>query len=186
MRTRRSVTVAAATLLIAFSLAPFATRAFNPQPEPPAFGVVGIGRGQFAVLNAVLTQPVPDDSSPPPDDNRSGCRLVLSFVGADGRTLLDASGAEAKKSVELRGGVAESLVLQAADVLADGQLRRSIRAVMIGPPDDSIPSDCTGLVATMEIVGPNGWTQVLYAPIPDDNSPVPDDGAPPPDDGIVR
>jgi hypothetical protein len=193
--------------VVALGLTQASTRAFNPQPEPPAFGMVGIGRGQFAVLNAVLTTPVPDDSVPPPDpdspppddgvnppdDGRPVCRLVLSFVGADGRTLMDASGAEAKKTVELQGGVAASLTLRAADVLADAQLRRAIRAVMQGPPDDNTPSDCNGLVATMEIVGPNGWTQLLYAPIPDDSIGPPDDGAlppddqqPPPDDNVVR
>ena len=153
-------------------------RAFNPQPEPPARSDGGPGRTQTAVLNAVLVGP--------PDPDRPACRLDLSFVDAQGRPFHDASGGEAGKRVELRGGVADSIRLRAGDVLRDDQLRIPIRAVMSPPPDDNVPSDCTGLVATLEIVGPLGATQLLYSPPPDDGSPVPEDGQPIPDDGIVR
>lgn len=173
-------------------------RAFNPQPEPPArFGMVGLARTQMAVLNAVLAVPIPNDG-------RSSCRLVLSFVDGQGRPFHDASGSEVSKLIELRGGAADSIRLRAADVLLDGQLRIPIRAVVtpvpndgspvpedgtpvpddgipvpddgIPVPNDGVPSDCTGLVATLEIVGPLGATQLLYTPIPNDGQPVPNDG----------
>lgn len=172
--------------ILALGLTQASTRAFNPQPEPPAFGMIGLARGQFAVLSAVLVgppddgTPPPDDQLPPPDDNRPACRLILAFVGADGRTLVDAAGLPTQKTVALRGGIAGSLMLRATDVLGTGQLRRPIRAVVVGPPDDDAPSDCRGLVATMELVNALGWTEVLYAPAVQPPDPV----QPPPDDNL--
>jgi hypothetical protein len=136
---------------------------FNPQPDPPRFGIVGVARDQTAVINAVLGEP--------PDDGHPGCRLVLSFVGADGRTLVDAMGTEIKTLVTLRGGAASSLTFRAADVMDEGQHRLSTRAVIDVPPDPGlppdpdVPSDCNGLVATVELVAPNGWTTLSQAGI---------------------
>lgn len=185
MRTRQLMTVAPALAVAAVILAPFAARAFNPQPEPPAYGMVGIGWGQTALINAVVAdgQPPPDPDSPPPDDGGPACRLVLSFVGADGRTLVTDGGVEVKKPVSLRGGAAASLAVRASDFLGSRQLRLPLRAVVaIPPPDDSAPLACQGLLTTMEIFGPLGATQVLYTPPPDDSAPPPDDNVPPPDD----
>src|SRR5262245_48193118 len=77
--------------------------AFNPQPEPP-LGMVGLARTQTAILNAVLTQP--------PDPVAPACVMVLSFVDASGRLFHDAAGAEITKRVELRGNVAQSILLR--------------------------------------------------------------------------
>jgi hypothetical protein len=143
--------------LFAGMLAPVVTLAaagpalsFNPQPDPPKFGIVGVARDQAAVINAVLADT--------PDDGHPGCRLVLSFVGANGNTLVNASGAEIKKQVTLRGSAAERLAFRASEVMPPVDWRLPIRAVLSEPPDDGIPSDCTGVVATMELVAPNGWT----------------------------
>jgi hypothetical protein len=165
---------AAATLAVAALVTAGTVRAFNPQPDPPRFGIVGLARGQTAVINAVLGEP--------PDDNRPACLLVLSFVGADGRTLAGAGGRESRKVVALRGNVAASLSVRAADVLDEGQLRLPIRAVLGNPPDDGVPSDCRGLLASVEIVGPLGHTQ-LYVP-PDPGHP-PDTDVPP-DPGVTE
>jgi hypothetical protein len=92
-------------------------RASDPPPEPPPrFGMVGLARMQMAVLSAVLATPVPNDG-------RSPCRLVLSFVDGQGRPFHDAAGREVCRRVELHGAAADSLLLQAADVLSAGQLR---------------------------------------------------------------
>jgi hypothetical protein len=158
-------------------LVPGAARAadFNPQPEPPAFGMVGLARTQTAVLSVVVT-PVPDDGAPPPDpDDSRRCRMVLSFVGGNGEAFHDAAGNEVSRLVTLRGRAAASLTLRAQDVLTGTQLRTPIRPVLAPPPDDSVPSDCRRLVATLEIVGPLGATQILYSPPPDDQAPPPDD-----------
>jgi hypothetical protein len=125
-------------------------RSFSPQPDPPRFGIVGLARDQSAVLNVVL--------GVPPDPGHPGCQAVLSFAGADGRTLVTSSGAEIKKLVALRGSAAKRLSFRAADVLPEGQQRLSLRAVVDLPPDPDAPSDCTGLIATVELVAPNGWT----------------------------
>src|SRR5262245_36974111 len=151
--------------------------AFNPQPEPPAFGMVGLARSQTAILNVVLA-PVPEDGQPP-------CLVDLSFADASGRSFRDAAGHDVRKRVELRGNVAATLQLRWQDAIPGGQLRAPIRAVAIPVPDDGF--DCTGLVATLEIVDLLGGTRVLYTPVPDDGSPVPEDGGPlaPPAFGMV-
>lgn len=122
---------------------------FNPQPDPPRFGIVGIGRDQAAILNAVL-------AGLPPDPDHPGCLVELSFAGADGRTLLDAVGHTIKWTTTLRGGAAGRLTFRGADVMGENQVRLPIRAVVEVPPDPGY--DCTGLIATVELVAPNGWT----------------------------
>jgi len=147
--------------------------AFNPQPEPP-LGMVGLARTQTAILNVVLTQP-PDPAAP-------ACVMVLSFVDATGRRFHDASGAEVAKRVDLRGNVAQALVLRSQDAVPDGQLRVPVRGV-VQPPDPTLPPErqCAGLVATLEIVDLLGATRVLAVsqilPPPDDGTPTPDDDA---------
>jgi hypothetical protein len=183
MSMKKAMRVALAVGLVLAAI-PGGVRAFNPQVAPPArFGMVGLARTQMAVLNAVRITPVPDDG-------RSPCRLVLSFVDGQGRPFHDAAGREVSKRVELRDELADFVILRAADVLTAGQLRIPIRAVVVPVPDDGTPvpedgspvpedgvrSDCRELVATLEIVGPLGATQLLYTPVPDDGQPVPDDG----------
>jgi hypothetical protein len=125
-------------------------------------GMVGIARDQRAVISAVMASP--------PDDSHPGCRLVLSFVGADGQTLVDSSRAEIKKLVTLRGNVAERLAFRAADVMPENQLRLPIRAVLGNPPDDGIPSHCAAVLVTVELVAPNGWTILNQSPPPCDDT----------------
>jgi len=195
MKKARILMASGATLLGLASLA----GASNPQPQPPVrFGMVGLAQTQTAILNVVLV--------PPPDDGRAACRLVLSFVDGQGRPFHDARGDEIRKRVELSGGGSDSLRLRAGDILGAGRLRTAVRAVIIPVPDDGVPtpddgiptpddgnptpddgmpSTCTRVVASLEIVGPQGATQLLYAPTPDDGQPVPDDGQPTPDDGLI-
>jgi hypothetical protein len=127
--------------------------AFNPQPEPPAFGMVGLGRYQSASLTAVLTQPA--------DPSHPGCGVMLSFVDETGNVLKDAAGNKFVKKYVLTGNVARSLVLRAEDILADGQTRKAIRAVVADLPDADAPTACVGMVAVFEIIAPNGWTAVV-------------------------
>jgi hypothetical protein len=151
IKVRRIAMALAGTAVIAVGNA----RAFNPQPEPPAFGIVGLSQTQTAILNAVLTQP--------PDPARPACELVLSFVDADGQPFHDAAGTEITKRVMLQGAKARSLQLRPAEAVPVGQTRAPIRAVVSQPPDPQGPSDCTGLVATLELVSRRGLTQMLYA-----------------------
>jgi hypothetical protein len=147
------------TGFLAAFLATSAAHAFNPQPEPPAWSLVGLARTQFAVLNAVLVQP-PDPTQPP--DPALPCAVVLSFVDAMGHVFHDAAGNEVKREVLLRDGVAASLQLRAADILGATQLRAPIRPVIAEqPPDPGHPTSCVGLVGTLEIVNALGATQVV-------------------------
>jgi hypothetical protein len=134
----------------------------GPAWSQTRFGMVGIARDQGAVINAVMANP--------PDDGHPGCRLVLTFVGADGRTLVNSSHTEIKKLVTLRGSTAERLAFRAADVIPENQLRLPIRAVLASPPDDGTPSACTGMVATLELVAPNGWTTLSQGLPPCDDT----------------
>jgi hypothetical protein len=150
-----------ALLALALLAAALPAQAFNPQPEPPAFGLVGLVRTQSAILNVVLTHP--PDPTQPPDPMAPACELVLSFQDASGQTYLDAAGAQISRRVALRGNAAASLQIGSRDVVPDGQLRGSIRAV-VHPPDPLHPPDpqCEGLVATLEVVDAFGFTRVLY------------------------
>ena len=127
-------------------------QAFNPQPEPPSFGMVGLARTQTAILNAVLTEAG--------GATRTGCDVVLSFLDADGEPFQDAAGAELSRRVTLEGGAAESLQLQGRHVLPAVQ-RVAIRARIEAAPEPAA-SDCGGLVATLEIVDARGRTSILY------------------------
>lgn len=109
-------------------------KAFNPQPDPPRFGMVGIAEGQTARLNLVnLLQP--GASTVPPDP----CRAELQFLDGDGNVM-------ASRLVRLEAGHAAFLdfaptfvpVNTVGDAIAP--LRAEIRAnVELGtaglPPD---------------------------------------------------
>jgi hypothetical protein len=99
--------------------------AFNPQPDPPAFGLIGLAQGQTARLNIVSVSPgpcTPSEVSPGP------CRVQLAFLDADGRVIVKRSGALAQVTLTLVSGRAASLDLSADDLLIDG-MRTEIRAV---------------------------------------------------------
>ena len=139
--------------LAAAMLAATPATAFNPQPEPPAFGMIGLSRMQKVLLHAVLTRPA--------GSTRAGCEVVLSLVDAVGQPFHDAAGAEITKVATLRGGAAVSLSLDSRDALADGSVRKEIRAVL-GQPPGAAETDCGGLVATLEIVNGRGRTVLFY------------------------
>lgn len=134
-----------------------AAEAFNPQPEPPAFGMQGAVLGQIAQLNAVLTFP-PDPQLPP-------CVVDLSFMDASGQVFVDPAGNQVKKQVMLLLNVADSLSMLASDVLPPRQTRVQLRAVVDHPPDPQ----CDGLRATVEIIeSRTGKTVLLYEGVPPD------------------
>ena len=58
-------------------------KAFNPQPDPPGFGMVGIAEGQTARLNLVnLIAAGPAGAPPDP------CRVELQFLDGDGSVVV--------------------------------------------------------------------------------------------------
>lgn len=140
---------------------------FAVTSELPVFGMLGLGRGRAAVLHLVLVHP--------PNPLHPGCRVTASFVDARGQVFHDRAGNPVEQTFALRDNVAAALTLRAADILATGETRKPIRAVLTDPPDDGTPSDCTCLVATEEIVGASGRTDLsIYGQRP------PGGGNPPP------
>jgi hypothetical protein len=100
---------------------------FNPQPDPPGFGMFGITRGQTARLQVAV---VGIDQHNPPDDRPGPWRVTLSFYNGDGRVL-----AQSFQSVEM--GQAASLDF-VAPVMPLG-LRMRIRAAV------SVDRDAAGI-----------------------------------------
>jgi hypothetical protein len=159
----------------------------------PTFGMIGLGKGQVAILNLVLSEPAADD--------HPGCQVTASFVDAQGNVFNDLAGNPVKGTFTLQPQIASDLKLPAAQILEVGQSRKPIRAVVTAAPsvtenlalqrssatsDDDAPSRCTCLVANLELVNPNGQTAIVdYGkPIPPDPiNPVPaapTDGVTPP------
>lgn len=120
--------------------------AFDLQPEPHAFGMVGLTRSQRAILSAVQTNPTPDD-------DRGVCEITLSFVDAGGQTFRDPAGNEVKQTFVLRGSQAVMIRLRASDILGDAERRKAIR-----PVTATNSCACVGVVATWEVVSPAGGT----------------------------
>jgi hypothetical protein len=147
-------------LLVTLLLAPAAADAFNPQPEPPAFGMIGIAPGQTARLNVARVHP-PDPGLPP-----GPCRVGLGFVDAEGGLLLPAV------QVTLRPGQAAfaDIALGRGAVGAGGRMQ--IRAVFVPPIDPDRPGasrrlarECRDVVATLEVFDTESQqTQVILSP----------------------
>ncbi len=117
-------------------------KAFNPQPDPPRFGMVGIAEGQTARLNLVnLIPPGPPDVTPDP------CRAKLQFLDGDGNVV-------ASRLVRLEAGHAAFLdfaptfvpVNTVGDVAAPvrAEIRANVELGVAGLP----PGPCR---ATLEI-----------------------------------
>jgi hypothetical protein len=79
--TQSKMTVlAAAALLLMWSA--LRVKAFNPQPDPPAFGMIGVDPSETVRLNAVCADgPLPGDVPPGP------CAVTLVFRDSSGRAL---------------------------------------------------------------------------------------------------
>src|SRR5258705_13629119 len=60
-------------------------RAFDPQPDPPAFGVVSINPAQIIRLNVVCSEHGVDRMPPNP------CKADLMFHGSEGEVLAQSS-----------------------------------------------------------------------------------------------
>lgn len=118
-------------------------RAFNPQPDPPGFGLVGLTQGQSLRIN--VTNPA--DPNLPPDP----VRAVLTFRNTDGELFRNGEGNPIRRVVLLRGGESAALALNADDFarVFDGNGRLQLRPVVQiqqadgvngTPPDPCLPS----------------------------------------------
>lgn len=106
--------------------------AFNPQPDPPGFGMIGIVEGQTARLN--LVHIASGDVPVPPDP----CRALLRFFDGDGNVL-------ARRRVDVAPGrstfldFTPSFAPPIGDVLQPA--RAEIRAAVAFGGDSLVPPD---------------------------------------------
>ena len=127
-------------------------RAFNPQPDPPGFGMVGIAAGQTARLNIVNLGNGPPAVPPP-------CRASLQFFDNQGNCWPSAGARRSGKPVFLDLAANFPPANGAGDVLAPP--RAEIRAAT-ETPDGELPPPCK---ATLEIFdNASGRTSVSFPP----------------------
>lgn len=170
MRYKKLITFAAfisiTAIASAFMLTHMATQpvqAFNPQPDPPGFGLVGITDGQTIRVNVVNTATPPD-----PDASANPARVVIIFRDANGVPMTNANGAVIRRVAQLKGGESTFLQINADSFARESngriQLRPDVRiqqsdSVNGIPPDPVIP--------TTEIVNnANGRTQFMLNFLP--------------------
>jgi hypothetical protein len=130
----RAFALAAAFILAGVPWGTARAEDFNPQPDPPGFGMFGITRGQTARLHVAIVGV--DEHNPPADHNPPSGRpgpwhVTLSFYNGDGRLL-----AQSSESVEL--GRAASLDFVAPAMPLGARMR--IRAAL------SVDRDANGIV----------------------------------------
>ena len=134
------------TLLLALGLISSAkVQAFNPQPEPPGFGMAGITAGQTLRFNVSNVQLPPARGFPP-----GPCRVELTFFDGAGNQLVPAV------QTTLAPGVSTHLDLRGDDVTNRDFPRREVRPAFrfinnsAGGNDSAFPpGPC---VSSMEII----------------------------------
>ena len=95
---------------------------FNPQPDPPGFGMLGVATGQTARLNVNFDRVAGQLYPPDP------YRVTLYFLNGDGRILTQQSFSVI---------VGQSAFLDYAAPLMSSGLRQRIRPIVIVEPDAS-------------------------------------------------
>ena len=171
MTIRRKLAIAATIFILVGTVAvglfrfwPQQVRAFNPQPDPPGYGLVGITNGQTIRVSVVNTTP-PDPNAPP-----DPCRAVITFVDANGNSFIRADGTPARKTVLIDQGQSAFLNLNADNFVRNGRLtlRPDIRIQQADPVlvgDSFTPPD--PCFASAEVISnSSGQTQFMMPFIP--------------------
>ena len=155
-RSRRPVVAGVIAVALAAGALSQIARAFNPQPDPPGYGMIGIANGQTARLN-VVNLGVPDPTTGLPPDP---CRMRLQFVDAEGNVLVSRGVAPEMGHSKFLDFTPSFVPINTADAVAP--LRAEIRPVMFS--DNGVPPDPCRV--TLEIFdNVTGRTQIaLYAP----------------------
>jgi len=151
MKNKRTLTILTLVVAIA-AMATFGifrnfqkVQAFNPQPDPPGYGMVGITEGQTIRINVVNTNE--PDSNLPPDP----CRVVLNFRDAGGELFRNSDGQPIRRTVLLPAGQSTFLDLN-GDVFARGgriQLRPVARVQQADGTNNLPPGPC---IPTVEVI----------------------------------
>ncbi len=137
-------------------------QAFNPQPDPPGFGLVGITLGQTLRINVVNTAE-PDTNVPP-----GPCRVVLNFRNIEGDLVLNRNGEPLRRIALLQPGQSAFLELDADNfpIGAGGrhELRPVARVQQADPNGGLSPDPC---IPTAEVFNnATGRTQFLISALP--------------------
>jgi hypothetical protein len=122
-------------LLIAFGCAGAVTLwAFNPQPDPPGFGLVSLADNEVMRINVVCHNPPMDLTGRP-----NACTANIGFMGTDGRMLK-----YALKTIQ--PNAADFLEITRAELRALG-----VSGVRIGIAPRVIPDTGSRVIPTVEI-----------------------------------
>jgi hypothetical protein len=156
LRSRRVAALGVVAVLLGVGALSRQAGAFNPQPDPPGYGMVGIADGQTARLNLVNLR-TPDATGLPPGP----CRARLQFVDADGNELASRGVAPEAGHATFLDFAARFVPVNTVDAAAP--LRAEIRAVVL--TDNGIPpGPCR---VTLEIFdNATGRSQVVLIPPP--------------------
>lgn len=109
--------------------------AFNPQPDPPGFGLVSLADNEVMRINVVC-------HNPPgylPSGQPSACTANMGFMGADGRMLK-----YALKTIQ--PGAADFIEITRAELRAMG-----VSGIRIGIAPCVIPDTGSRVIPTVEI-----------------------------------
>jgi hypothetical protein len=134
--------VAAYTLAVGILLLATRSKAqFNPQPDPPAFGLVGISFFDTLQLNSYCAV---NDVPPGP------CSVRLQFSDSNGHVVNNVA-------ATLQPGQSASLSLRGADMTRGTARMQILPAVQISGPG--------GVVSTLEFIDEGGRTNFIMHPI---------------------
>ncbi|MFL6375287.1 MAG: hypothetical protein ACJ73D_11525 [Pyrinomonadaceae bacterium] len=171
MKNQRTITITAAVFMLLglaafgfFRYLPQTVKAFNPQPDPPGYGLVGITNGQTVRVSVVNTGLA--DPNLPPDP----CRVVMTFREAEGNLFRNADGSPVRRIALLKGGESVSLELNADNFTrsTDGAGRLQLRPVVqIQQPDGTNQAPPDPCIPGVEVFNnANGRTQFMMPFLP--------------------
>jgi hypothetical protein len=157
------MSIAAAALLL---LGAGAAQAFNPQPEPPGFGMFGITEFQRAHLHVSLP-----GVNTLPNANTLPCTVDVSFVDEDGKAVFMethtiAPGTTGRAVFDPRPGrdIENNDPLPTlAEAVAPA--RHQLRAVIMPVGGKKGWEACTGLVATVQVDNGDGVPTLTLSPV---------------------
>ena len=164
---RTLVVLATASVITAFAaftvlkFEPQKVEAFNPQPDPPGFGIFGISESQIMRINVVNTA-----AAPTADTSSDPCRVIVTFIDQNGGTLTRSDGTPVRRAALLAGGQSISIAVDASNFIRSGRLQLHPVAQIqqadgdgTHPPDPCIPS--------VEVINSaNGNTQFAVQALP--------------------
>ena len=151
---RFSVRVAFAVVSLLVLIGAGSAQAFNPQPDPPGFGMFGITEVQRAHLHVALPAVQKSRAALPSDP----CRVELSFVDEAGMTV-------ATDMHTIMPGQTATMIFTpdrtSPVTLAAADARHQLRGV-VTPLDRALPpGPCKGLVATVQVDNQQGGAPTL-------------------------